>query len=311
MIKCCRRAMLSSGSGLTKLTFMEKISVVIPTYNKRRELIDAVQSILKQSYNVTEIIVVDNASTDDTVFYLQKLASKNKKIKIVKNAKNTGVTGGRNTGIKHAKGDYILFFDHDMVADREMVKELVACWEMEKFAGIITPKIYFWDQKDTIWSAGTDVNLLTGQTIFYGGKDTGQYDKVKEVAVAPAVLLVRKEVIKKIKGFDNIFFATYEDTDFCFRAKEVGFLTYYTPKAVAYHKIPYDTYWSNQKLLERAYWVGRNRIIFMKRYAQNFIIFLLFLPVFLCYYALLSIKYKNFRSLFMYINGTINGFTSK
>ena len=284
---------------------LASVSVVIPTYSKRKELIAAVQSILKQSYKVTEIIVVDNASTDDTLIYLQKLASQNKQIKIVKNRENTGVTGGRNKGIEHAKGEYILFFDHDMVA------ELVSCLKKEKSAGIITSKIYFWDQKDVIWSAGTDINLTTGQTIFYGGKDTGQYDEVKEVAVAPAVLLVRREVIKKVKGFDDIFFATYEDTDFCFRAKKAGFLTYYTPKAVAYHKIPYDAYWSNQKLLERAYWVGRNRIIFMKRYGNNFLIFLLFLPVFMCYYAVLSIKYKKINSFSLYIKGTMSGFVSK
>lgn len=290
---------------------LSSVSVVIPTYNRRKELIAAVQSILKQSYKVGEIIVVDNASLDDTLIHLEKLASKHRQIKIIKNKKNTGVTGGRNKGIDYAKGDYILFFDHDMVADLKMVAELVTCIEKEKSAGIITPKIYFWDQKDIIWSAGTDVNLVTGQTIFYGGKDVGQYNTVREVAVAPAVLLVRKEVIKKIKEFDDIFFATYEDTDFCFRAKDAGFLTYYTPKAVAYHKIPYDAYWSNQKLLERAYWVGRNRIIFMKRYAQIFFVFLLFLPVFICYYAVLAIKYKKIDSLFLYIKGTVSGFISK
>jgi GT2 family glycosyltransferase len=287
------------------------VSVVIPTYNKRKELIAAIESILQQSYQIAEVIVVDNASTDDTLVYLKKLAAKHKQMKIVKNSENTGVTGGRNRGIEHATGQYVLFFDHDMVADKKMVGKLVVCLEEEKSAGIITPKIFFWDKKDTIWSAGTDVNLFTGQTIFYGGKDIGQFEKVREVAVAPAVLLVKREVIKKIKGFDPVFFATYEDTDFCFRAKKAGFLTYYTPKAVAYHKIPYDTYWSNQKLLERLYWVGRNRIIFMKRYGKNFFIFLLFLPVFLCYYILLCIKYRNMHSLSLYIKGTMNGFINK
>ena len=284
------------------------ISVVIPTFNKRKELIEAVRSILQQTYKVAEIIVVDNASTDDTLKYLNQLAAKNKQIKIVKNKENTGVTGGRNKGIEYAKGDCILFFDHDMVADKTMIAELVFCLEKEKSAGIITPKIYFWDKKDVIWSAGTDINLTTGQTIFYGGKDKGQFDEVREVAVAPAVLLVKKTVIKKIKGFDHIFFATYEDTDFCFRAKKIGFLTYYTPRAIAYHKIPYDAYWSNQKLLDRVYWIGRNRVIFMRRYSKNFPFFLLFIPVFSIYYVSLALKYKRISAIKEYITGTINGF---
>ena len=63
----------------------KSVSVVIPTFSKRKELIEAVQSMLQQTYKVAEIIVVDNASTDDTLKYLDKIAAKNKQIKIVRN----------------------------------------------------------------------------------------------------------------------------------------------------------------------------------------------------------------------------------
>ncbi len=288
----------------------KKVSVIIPTYNQKKYLIEGIVSLLNQTYPVHEIIIVDNASTDGTdkavMSYIHR--SLIKKVNLIKNNINEGVTGGRNTGIKYVKGDYILFFDHDMVANKDMVEIMVKCLESSSKIGIVTPKIYFWDKKNIIWSAGTDVNLWTGKTIFYGGKDTGQYEIERQVSVAPAVLLVKKETLKKIDGFDEIYFATYEDTDFCFKAKKYGFITFYTPKAIAYHHIPYDEDLANKRLLNRAYWVGRNRIIFMSRYAQSFVIFLLFIPLYFFYYIMLAIKYKTPCAIINYSKGVINGF---
>lgn len=289
---------------------MKKVSVVIPTYNLKDALVDAVESLFDQTYSIEEIIVVDNASTDgtaDTIKKLQKTKKAYKTVKLIENKKNLGVTGGRNTGLKAAKGDYILFFDHDMVARPTMVEELVQVAELKKEIGIVTPKIYFWDKKKIIWAAGTDINLWTGQVIFYGGLDKGQFNEEKEVAIAPAVLFVKKEVAKKIGGFDDTYFAVYEDTDYCFRAKEAGYLTYYTPNAVAYHKIPYDDDIASIRLLGRAYWVARNRIIFMKRFGKAFPVFLLFSPLYFAYYVRLALKYKMPSAAYSYSRGIFAG----
>jgi GT2 family glycosyltransferase len=287
-----------------------KISVVIPTQNHKKDVIDAVKSLLLQSYPVYEIIVIDNASSDNTVTTLKKLIP-SRRLSIIENSENFGVTGGRNIGLLAAKGDYILFFDHDIVADKMMVEKLAKCLESDKKIGIATPKIYYFDKRNIIWSAGTDVNLWTGQTTFYGGNDTGQYNTNREVAVAPAVLLVKKKVINKIGNFDQIYFATYEDTDFCFRARKQGFKTYYAPLAVAYHKIPFNTDDSNRRLLLRAYWIGRNRVIFMKKYSKNFILFLILSPIFFIYYLWLAIRYHTGRAVILYSKGFVNGLIDK
>jgi GT2 family glycosyltransferase len=285
----------------------ESIVAVIPTYNQKKDVKEAIDSLLNQTVPLKEIIVIDNASPDDTAQYL-KNSIKNNKVTVIENKKNLGVTGGRNTGIKYATGaDYILFFDHDMVAEPQMVEELLKSMKAHKNIGIVTPKIYYWDNKKIIWSAGTDINLTTGQTLFRGGEDKGQYDKGEEVAVAPAVLLVKKDVIEKIKQFDSIYFATYEDTDFCFRAKNKGYITFFTPKAIAYHKIPFDEDLSNRRLLERAYWVGRNRMIFMRRFGNNFLLFLLISPVFVAYYLVLSLRYKKPYAFLHFVRGSILG----
>ncbi len=287
------------------------ISVVIPTYNSKNKVIKAVKSLLNQTIDLLEIIVVDNGSSDQTSTKLQLVFGK--KIKLIKLQENQGVTGGRNEGVKHlsAKSKMVLFFDHDMIADKKMVEELSKVFETEKKVGIITPKIYYLSDKNIIWSAGTGINLLTGQVLFRGGVDKGQYDLLEPVQVAPAVMLVKADVMKKLKGFDNKYFATFEDTDFCFRANKIGYKTVYAPTAIAFHDLPLDKVGESKRLVKRMYWVGRNRILFMKDFGQFWPIFLLFLIPLSAYYLLLCLKYGSITDYWQFIKGTINGFLNK
>ncbi len=286
-----------------------QISVIIPTYNSWKTLRDCLGSISKQTLNPNEIVVIDNASTDGTAEKVSNLKHQILNLEIFKNKKNLGVTGGRNRGIKEApkSSDYLFFFDHDMIADKKMLEELVKVAKMDPKIGIVTPKIYYWEDKKRIWSAGTGINLWTGQVLFRGGKDVSQYEEVEEVQVAPAAMLVKREAIGKIKGFDNKYFATYEDTDFCFRARRAGFKTYYSPKAVAYHKLSTDPRYEADRLLSRAYYVGKNRVLFMKDFGKNFYIFLFFLPVYIIYYLKLAIKYYRLKDWFTFLRGTFDG----
>lgn len=285
---------------------MRKISVIIPAYNSWKTLRSCIVSIEKQTLAPLEIVVVDNASKDQTATKVEKFFPK---VKLIRMKTNTGVTGGRNAGIFSAskKADYLFFFDHDMVADRSMLKNLVEVAEGSSEIGIVTPKIYYWEDKNRIWSAGTGMNLWTGQVLFRGGKDVGQYGRVEEVQVAPAAMLVRMGTIKKIKKFDNRYFAVYEDTDFCFRAKRAGFKTFYAPGAVAYHKLSTAPQDEAGRLLGRGYWVGRNRVLFMKDFGKNFMIFLLFLPLLSAYYLYTAVKYRNFAGGASFLRGTLAG----
>lgn len=287
---------------------MKKISVITPTYNSWKTLKSCIQSIQNQTIMPKEIIVVDNGSGDQTSEKVRKFFPK---VKLITLAKNTGVTGGRNMGIKKAlyTTDYLFFFDHDMVADKNMLGELLKVAEMDASIGIVTPKICYFGNKKRIWSAGTGINLWTGQILFRGGIDVGQYETVEEVQVAPAALLVKKELIKKLKSFDNRYFATYEDTDFCFRAKNFGSKTFYAPKALAYHKISWYPKDDADRVLSRAYWIGRNRIIFMKKFGRNFFIFTFFLCLFIGYYLLLALRNKSFDDWIDFMRGTFSGLT--
>ena len=282
------------------------VYVIIPTYNSIKTLLKCLESIYRQTLKPKQIIVVDNASTDQTS---QKIKKEYPWVKLITLKKNLGVSGGRNTGIKVVgkKTGYILFFDHDMYAKKDLLENLVRVCRTDGDIGIVTPKIYYWEDRKRIWSAGTGINLLTGQVIFRGGKDQGQFQKDEEVQVAPAVMLVKTIIIKQIGGFDERYFATFEDTDFCFRAKDKGYKTYFAHKAVAYHDLSTNRRAEMERLLSRAFYVGRNRVLFMRDFGKSLLVFFFFLPVYIIYFCYMGIREKNIKAVFEFIRGTIIG----
>ena len=114
-------------------------------------------------------------------------------------------------------------------------------------------------------------------------------------------------MINAISKFDNRYFVTYEDTDFCFRAKDHNFKTIYVPEAIAFHKISTRYQDEQQRLLDRSFWIGRNRVLFMKDYGKNYYLFLFFSILYLLYFIKMSIEQKNMNGLINYIKGFTQG----
>ena len=280
------------------------VSAVVPTLNRKDDLLHCIESVIDSSYENIEIIVVDNASTDGTGEAVRQLYPN---VKLVRLGENTGVTGGRNVGARMAKGEFILFLDHDMIVDKELVKNLVNALK-SKSVGAAGSIIYYFDEPKKIWAAGTSINMLTGKISFNNIViDDRAY---AEVQVLPAAIMVRREVLEKVGLFDGIFFAVYEDTDFCFRVKEAGYKVVCVPNAKAWHKVPVDEKLQELHVLSRSYYIARNRIIFMKKHAsrKNLIIFLtFFVPIYVAYYTWRSLRRWKFRYGMDYWKGVLDG----
>lgn len=282
------------------------VSIIVPTYNLKDIFLECLQTIVNQDYIHTEIIVVDNASTDGTSEMVKKQFPR---VILIRNTKNLGSTGGMNTGLKKAKGEYLWFIDHDNILNRNMLSQMVKLAESDPHIGIAVPKIYYWEKKDIIWAAGTSVNMITGINIAREGKDVGQYEKIEEVDIAPANFLVRREVIDKVGFYDDIFFVCYEDSDFCARVRKAGYKIMYTPKAVCYHKFPFlDQKTSKKRWLSRAYFAARNKIIFMRKDSPFFLLFVMLYPAWFLIYTYQAIRYFNFSALWNFYRGMFDGF---
>jgi len=127
-----------------------KVSIVIPAYNEEKYIGKCIESLLGQSYRNFEIIIVDDGSTDRTVEIVKKLASKNKKIRLI--SQNHGGPGrARNLGVKNAKGEIIVLVDADMEFDKNYIANLIKPIVAGEAIGTYHTKEYV-ANKDNIWA---------------------------------------------------------------------------------------------------------------------------------------------------------------
>lgn len=116
---------------------MEKISIIVPIYNLERYLKECIESILNQSYKNIEVILIDDGSTDRSLKICKDFEIKDKRILVI-HQENSGVSVARNTGIKYASGEWIMFVDPDDYLDENIVTELYKQTKIYTKADIIS-----------------------------------------------------------------------------------------------------------------------------------------------------------------------------
>lgn len=285
------------------------VSIVIPVYNRKEEIIDCLKSLKKIDYKNIEVIVVDNASTDGVYEALKQNFSE---VKIIRNEKNLMAVPARNQGLKESRGEYILFLDSDNKIAPNFLTELVKLAESDDKIGFVGPKMYFADKPDVIWYAGANINLTTSKTTYTGiGKiDNGQFDQIRETGHIPNCFLVKRKVIDKIGGFDESYVMSYGEADFPERARRAGFKIVFCPTAKIWHNEKSAIYGLVFRSPKRAYYFARNRVLYMKKFAFK-INFLIFLFVFFPFFVLANLTILIFRRkhnlAFAYLKGAWDG----
>jgi len=213
------------------------ISVIIVNYNRKDLLRHCLDSLRGQSFKDLEIIVVDNASKDDSA---EMAATHYPEVKLIRNTSNLLFCKAQNQGIDASKGDFILCLNNDVILDEDYLKEALFSAGLNTGTGMVSGRILRMDKK-TIDSTG----LFLGRDRKavergYGKIDKGQYSKPGYIfGVSGACAFLRKSMLTDIKDkngyFDERFGMYYEDLDLCWRANKKGWKAYYNPKAVAYH----------------------------------------------------------------------------
>lgn len=291
------------------------VSIVIVSKDRRKDLMECIESYLNSSYKNIEIIVVDNASRPSILSWAKK---KYPKVKIITSDVNLGAAEGRNLGLEISKGDYVIFTDDDAYADKNMIKFLVEAFEKRNDAGIIQPLVYDKQKKNILQGAGHDIDLTTGRIRAWGVReeDHGQYAGLREVPMCGCVWMVKREVFNKIGDYDKEYFIPYEDSDFSIRARNAGFKLYCYSLAKSWHQGIKKTYvhswleWLGITSSVRAYRVARNKIIFMTKHSgfpSNLLFFSIFLPVYVISHSIIIITTGKFQLLAEYLKGVFSG----
>ena len=216
-----------------------KVAIVIVTWNKKSYVMELLTSLRSINYDNHDIIVVDNASTDDTC---QTIREQFPHVNLIVNSENLGGTGGFNTGLRYVleKGGYkyTWLLDNDAVVERETLIELVKVMEEDDEVGI-TGSVIMEPDMDMIvelgafvsWSIGTwKPNYRNNRLSAMKDMSTTEVDYV-----AACSSLVRNEALYKIGVMDERYFIHWDDIDLALRAKQAGYKVMASPKSKAYH----------------------------------------------------------------------------
>jgi GT2 family glycosyltransferase len=224
------------------------LSIIIVNYNVKEFLQNLLHSIDKAAQNIThEIIIVDNASDDGSIEFLQQ---KFPKVKLIINKENLGFGKANNIGMKIAKGRYFLLLNPDTLLSENLLQEMTAFLDKTIEAGMAGCKILNPDGTLQLacrrsfpgpWTSFCKVTGLS--TLFPKRKIFAHYNltyldenQTYEVdAISGSFMMMRKEVYEKTGGFDEDFFMYGEDLDLCYRIQKEGYKVFYVHSAQIIH----------------------------------------------------------------------------
>lgn len=209
-----------------------EVSIVIPVHNKIDYTYRCLKSISVNTAGSYEVIVIDDASTDNTPDVLGKIIN----LRVATNETNLGFVGSCNKGGKASHGKYVLFLNNDTIVQKDWLGPMVRMIE-QNGAGAAGAKLVYPDGKlqeagGIIWNDGSGSNYGRGDD-----PSKPEYNFVREADYCSgAALLVRKDLFDALGGFDERFKpGYYEDTDLCFAIRKMGYKVVYQPRSVIVH----------------------------------------------------------------------------
>lgn len=214
------------------------VSVSIVSFNNRSFIGDCLDSVMRQDYPASEVVLVDNASSDGTVEFVRENYPG---VRVIVNSENELFCRAQNTGIRSTAGEYVLVLNSDVVLDSGFLSAAVAAMESDPKVGSVTGRVMRTGGKvidTTGMFVGRDRRPMDRG---YGEPDDGRYTVRGYVFGAGGVCpLYRRVMLDEVamggEYFDESYGAFYEDLDLAWRADRRGWRAYFAPAAVAYHQ---------------------------------------------------------------------------
>lgn len=274
---------------------MISLSIIIVSFNTKKITFRCLSSLKKnflkypQNY---EVIVVDNGSKDGSVEMLKKLSSNWSQMKVFFSKNNLGFGKGNNLGLSKAKGKYILYLNSDAIVDDIDFSDLINLFRIKKDLGALTVKVILSNNKIDPASHRGFPNLWRSFSYFIGlekifskvpffNKIFGGYhlvylnlEEIHEIEVLTgAFLLTKKEILDKIGGFDEDYFAYGEDIEMAWQIKKLGYKILYYPLWEVLHLKSVSGLKKKDKNIRRKtnfHFYNSMKIFYKKHYAKKY-----------------------------------------
>ena len=218
---------------------MPRVSVIIVNYNGKGLIANCLKALEDQSLKDFEIVVVDNASLDDSLHEIQRFLEKgliDSPVKLIPLGKNSGFGGGNLEGLRHANGEYIALLNNDTEPDKRWLEEFIMAMDSDPNVGICASKLIVYGT-DIIDSAGDGFSFsLKGFKRGEGERASSYNIKEYVFGACAGAALYRRKMIDEVGFLDEDFFLIHEDTDLNIRAQLYGWKVLYVPTAMVYHK---------------------------------------------------------------------------
>jgi GT2 family glycosyltransferase len=305
--------------------FAPPVSIVIPTYNRKKKLMRLIESILQSDYpnEKLEIIVVDDASPDKTY---EEVKNAYPMIRYIRHEKEELVAKSINDGIIASSNEFILICDDDNVIDKSSVRILIETLLADDRIGVVGPVTYYLDQPNVIQCAGCKYGSFTRITYhLFSGEEGVLRGRTLEVDAIPNCFMVKRSLALKV-GLIPARRIPWngEDGYLQYKIKKLGYKIVVVGDAKVYHdsgrehlqckprlyQIP-DKFRHKPNLL---YYALRSKIIFHKDLdtRSQFLTFLLSLPIYIAFYSYIAIhSNRKLASLKAVFDGLIDGLLCK
>ncbi len=242
------------------------VATIIVNWKLKEDTVWCIKSV-QQSDTQTDIIVIDNGSSDGSVEYISR---KCPGVELICLPKNIGFGPACNQVVSkllnEKKHDFIFFLNNDATVSATTLSELLRAARIYPDAGIFGAKVYYSDKPDTIWYAGAHrrQGVLAITDVARGQLDCERFQFCREVDyIFGAAMMVRCAVFDRIGLFDNRFFLYMEDLDLCIRAQKAGFALLFVPDAKVWHKGSAST---SKKVSLRRYFMAKSTLHFLRKH---------------------------------------------
>ena len=220
---------------------MSLVAVVILNWNGKKYLEQFLPSLIEHTGSDAEIVVADNASTDDSLSFLK---TNFPSIRVIQNTTNGGFARGYNLALKQVEADYYVLLNSDIEVTANWLKPVISMMEQDEKIGACQPKIRSFHHRNSFEYAGAAGGYIDeygypfcrGRLFLTIEEDNGQYDDTVEISWASgACMFVRSRLFHQLGGLDDDFFAHMEEIDFCWRLHNYGYRVMYCPGSTVYH----------------------------------------------------------------------------